>query len=106
MATPQKIIIPQHCDRSEMPMSVRLAQAETNEGPSFQHFTVSIGELFIVLKNWMLSKFFVLESNRSVEVKGFNRPRSGGSFQVEGRMKDSIGKAKYQKDPRTIKSRR
>ena len=100
MATPQKISVPPQQIRSEMPMANRLSAVEANEGPSFHHFTVTVAELLLVLKNWALSKFCVLESNHSVDVKGFNRPRSGGSYKVEGHMKESIGLAKYQRDPR------
>lgn len=103
MAKPQKIIISQQYDRSETPMANRMQVKEIDEGPFLNNFSVSIRELFVVLKNWALAKFFVLESNRSVDVKGFNRPRASGSLKTEGHMKDSIGIAKYQRDPRNRK---
>jgi len=97
MATPQKIMIPQHT-RAELSLSQRLAASEISQGPSFQHFTVSVLELLVVIKNWALGKFFVLKSSQSVEIGGFNRPRSGGAFVNEGKMKDELGIAKYRKD--------
>jgi hypothetical protein len=97
MATPQKIITQSNL-RAELSLSQRLASVESNEGPSFHHFTVTVGELLVVLKHWLLSRFFVQKSSNSLEINGFNRPRSGRSNQFEGKMQSELGVAKYRKD--------
>ena len=108
MATPQKNIKHQN-PRAELSLTQRLATVETNnnEGPSFEHFKGTIFDLLVLIKNWMLSRFFVRTSTRSTDqVSGFNRPRSGGSLKVEGRMKDELGLAKYTRDPRNSSTHR
>lgn len=86
--------------RSELSLSQRIAAADNDKGPSFHDFTVTVRELFVVIWNWFFSKLFVLKSTRSVEINGFNRPRSGGLYQNEGRMKSELGVAVYRKDIR------
>ena len=100
MATPQKIIIPPQERRAELPLSKRMNAFEVNEKPTLENITVSLSDLWILVKNWLRSKLFELQASQSVDVGGFKRPRSGGSLQVEGRMKENIGVARYQRDPR------
>ncbi len=77
-------------------MANRFSIEETNEGPSFGHFSLSVIELLSIIKNWFLAKLF-LKTSKKRPGSAFVRPKSGGAFHVEGKMKDELGLAKYRK---------
>jgi len=90
-------------ENSELLPSQRLSHAHIEEGMHSQKFSVSIFELFSVLKSWVFSKFRFSRRQRDIGAD-FCRPRSGNGITINSskKMNSQLGLAKYRKDIRNF----
>jgi len=97
MAKLEKKYIQQQSGGELLP-SQRMSAA-SSEAPSLSDLTMSISELFSIVKGWLSSKLFRGRSNKAVDLDAnFQRPRSGIAVPEKTvYMKSELGAAKYRK---------